>query len=156
MSAVTPFLWFDDQAEEAARFYVSLFKKSRMGRIVRFGDAGPGKKGAVMTVSFRLDGTEFTALNGGPRFKFTEAISFAVTCKTQKEIDDLWTKLSRGGEKQRCGWLKDKYGLSWQVIPAGLGKLLEDPNAVKAMLEMDKLDIARLKKAAASSRRRRR
>jgi predicted 3-demethylubiquinone-9 3-methyltransferase (glyoxalase superfamily) len=153
MQKITPFLWFDDNAEEAMNFYVSLFKNSKVGTVTRYGDAGPGPKGTVMSASFQLDGQDFFALNGGPLFKFTEAISFFVNCETQQEVDDLWEKLSAGGQKSRCGWLKDKYGLSWQVIPSVLGKMLGDKNAEKArrvmqaMLQMDKLDIAKLQQA---------
>jgi len=120
MSKITPFLWFDHQAEEAAKFYTSIFKKSKIGTISRYGEAGPGPKGSVMTVAFNIEGQEFVALNGGPYFAFTEAISFVVDCKTQAEVDYFWDKLSEGGEKSRCGWLKDKYGLSWQIVPSGL------------------------------------
>ena len=121
MQKITPFLWFDHQAEEAARFYVSVFKKSKVVNIARYGDAGPGPKGSVMTVAFQLDGQESVALNGGPHFKFTEAISFVVNCPTQEEVDELWEKLSHGGQKVECGWLKDKYGVSWQIVPTILG-----------------------------------
>ena len=154
MQKITPFLWFDNQAEEAAKFYVSIFKKkSRITDVTRYGDAGPGPKGSVMTVAFELRGQKFVALNAGPQFKFTEAISFVVNCKTQKEVDRFWEKLSAGGEKNQCGWLKDKYGLSWQVVPTVLVELLEDKDPVKsqrvmkAMLQMKKIDIAALKKA---------
>jgi len=155
MQKITPFLWFDDKAEEAANFYVSLFKKSKIDNVSRYGDAGPGPKGKVMTVTFQLNGQQFTALNGGPLFKFTEAISLLVNCESQQEVDELWEKLSAGGQKSRCGWLKDKYGLSWQIIPSALGKLMSDPDrekagrVMKAMLQMDKIDIAALEKAAA-------
>lgn len=153
MQKITPFLWFDNQAEEAARFYVSIFKNSKMGNISRYGDAGPGPKGSVMTVSFELDGQPFTALNGGPIFKFTEAISLFVNCESQKEVDELWEKLSAGGGKGQCGWLKDKYGLSWQIIPSGLMEALsnKDPEkskrAMQAMLQMTKIDLERIKNA---------
>jgi len=153
MQKITPFLWFDHHAEEAVRFYVSVFKKSKVVSIARYGDAGPGPKGSVMTVKFQLDGQEFVALNGGPHFKFTEAISFVVNCKTQEEVDELWEKLSDGGKTVECGWLKDKYGLSWQIVPTILGELLSDPNpaasqrVMRAMLQMKKLDIAALKRA---------
>src|SRR5579863_4262911 len=146
MQKITPFLWFDDQAEEAARFYVSIFKNSKIGTIGRYGDAGPGPKGSVMMVTFELEGQHFMALNGGPHYKFTEAISLFVNCETQQEVDDLWEKLSAGGHQDRCGWLKDKYGLSWQIIPAVLGKLMSDPDPEKSkrvmqvMLTMEKLD----------------
>ena len=155
MQKITPFLWFDDKAEEAANFYVSLFKNSKIDNVSRYGDAGPGPKGKVMTVTFQLNGQQFTALNGGPLFKFTEAISLLVNCESQQEVDELWEKLSAGGQKSRCGWLKDKYGLSWQIIPSALGKLMSDPDrekagrVMKAMLQMDKIDIAALEKAAA-------
>jgi len=150
---ITPFLWFDTQAEEAARLYLSIFKNSKIVSIARYGDGGPGPKGSVMTVVFELDGQEFTALNGGPQFKFTEAISFSVDCKTQKEVDEFWEKLSEGGEQGPCGWLKDKYGLSWQINPTVLGEMLNDPDPEKsrrvmeAMLKMKKIDIAGLKRA---------
>jgi len=155
MQKITPFLWFDDKAEEAANFYVSLFKNSKIDTVSRYGDAGPGPKGAVMTVAFQLNGQKFTALNGGPLFKFTEAISLFVNCESQQEVDELWEKLSAGGQKSKCGWLKDKYGLSWQIIPSALGKLMSDPDrekagrVMKAMLQMDKIDIAALEEAAA-------
>jgi len=153
MQKITPFLWFDGKAEEAMNFYTSIFKTSKIGRITRYGDAGPGPKGAVMSATFQLDGQEFMALNGGPQFKFTEAISFFVNCETQEEVDELWEKLSDGGQKSRCGWLKDKYGLSWQIIPSALGKMLGDKDpeksqrVMKAMLQMDKIDIRRLQEA---------
>src|SRR6266849_6718033 len=153
MQKITPFLWFDGKAEEAMNFYTSIFKNSKIGRVSRYGEAGPGPKGAVMSATFQLDGQEFTALNGGPQFTFSPAISFFVTCETQQEVDELWEKLSAGGEKQRCGWLKDKYGLSWQIIPSALGQMLGDKDAEKAkrvmqaMLQMDKIDIERLKQA---------
>src|SRR5213594_3181806 len=132
MQKITPFLWFEGRAEEAMNFYVAIFKNSKKGKVVRYGDAGPGPKGTVMTVVFRLDGQEFIALNGGPQFKFTEAVSFSVNCKTQKEVDEFWEKLSRGGEEGPCGWLKDKYGLSWQITPAALGEMLSDPDPQKS------------------------
>jgi predicted 3-demethylubiquinone-9 3-methyltransferase (glyoxalase superfamily) len=147
MQKITPFLWFDNQAEEAAKFYVSIFKKSRIVKITRYGDAGPGPKGSVMTVAFRLEGHDFLALNGGPQFKFTHAISLVVNCKTQKEVDDLWRKLTAGGQEEQCGWLRDKYGLSWQIVPTLLGEMAGDKNQKKsqsvmnAMLQMVKLDI---------------
>src|SRR6188508_2303899 len=131
MKKITPFLWFDDKAEEAMNFYVSIFKNSKVGSVARYGEAGPGPKGTVMTATFQLDGQDFIALNGGPHFKFTEAISFSVDCKTQEEVDELWEKLSAGGQKSRCGWLKDKYGLSWQIVPTILGELMESNNATK-------------------------
>jgi predicted 3-demethylubiquinone-9 3-methyltransferase (glyoxalase superfamily) len=153
MQKITPFLWFDGKAEEAMNFYVSVFKNSKVGRVTRYGEAGPGQKGTVMSATFQLDGQDFFALNGGPQFVFTPAISFFVNCETQQEVDELWEKLSEGGRKDRCGWLKDRYGLSWQIIPSVLGKMLQDPNAEKAkrvmqaMLQMDKIDIQRLKQA---------
>ena len=153
MQRITPFLWFDDQAEEAANFYVSIFGNSKIVTVARYGEGGPGPKGSVMTVVFRLDGQEFIALNGGPHFTFTEAVSFSVDCKTQEEVDELWEKLSAGGEKGPCGWLKDKYGVSWQIIPAALGQMLgdKDPqksrNVLQAMLQMTKIDIATLRRA---------
>jgi len=153
MRKITPCLWFDDQAEEAARFYVSIFKNSKIDKISHCGEGGPGPKGSVLTVQFELDGQKFLALNGGPLYQFTEAISLMVNCKTQKEVDRMWEKLSEGGEEGRCGWLKDKYGLSWQIVPTGLTKLLTDPDPVhaarvfQAMMQMKKLDIKGLKKA---------
>src|SRR6202045_4877789 len=153
MQKITPFLWFDGKAEEAMNFYVSIFKNSKVRSITRYGEAGPGPKRTVMSTTFQLDGQDFFALNGGPQFKFTPAISLFVNCETQQEVDELWEKLSEGGEKQRCGWIKDKYGLSWQVIPSVLGKLLQDKNAEKAervrkaMLQMDKIDVNRLQRA---------
>jgi predicted 3-demethylubiquinone-9 3-methyltransferase (glyoxalase superfamily) len=153
MQKITPFLWFDDEAEEAANFYVSRFKKSKIVSVTRYGEAGPGPKGTVMTVAFELNGQEFVALNGGPQFEFTEAISFVVNCETQEEVDEFWEKLSEGGEKSRCGWLQDKYGLSWQVVPTILEKMFQakDPEksqrVMKAMMQMAKMDIAALKQA---------
>src|SRR5919108_1262106 len=153
MPKITPFLWVDNQAEEAAKFYVSIFKNSKILTVARYGDAGPGPKGSVMTVKFMLDGQDFIALNGGPHFKFTEAISFSVDCKTQEEIDQFWEKLSHGGEEGPCGWLKDKYGLSWQINPTVLGEMLRDPDPKKskrvmeAVLKMKKIDIKKLKGA---------
>jgi predicted 3-demethylubiquinone-9 3-methyltransferase (glyoxalase superfamily) len=153
MQKITPFLWFDDKAEEAMNFYTSIFKNSKVGRITRYGQGGPGPKGTVMSCTFQLEGQEFMALNGGPQFTFSPAISFFVNCETQEEVDELWEKLSEGGKKERCGWLKDKYGLSWQIIPTTLGKLLSDPDreksnrVMRAMLQMDKIDIARLQQA---------
>ena len=154
MQKITPFLWFDDRAEEAMNFYASIFKNSKVKGVTRYGDAGPGPKGSVMTASFELEGQQFTALNGGPRFKFTEAISFVVNCTTQEEVDELWDRLSEGGQQQQCGWLKDKFGLSWQIVPAALIELMSDPDPEKsrrvteAMLQMTKLDIAKLKQAS--------
>jgi predicted 3-demethylubiquinone-9 3-methyltransferase (glyoxalase superfamily) len=153
MQKITPFLWFDDQAEEAVEFYTSIFKNSKLGSVSRYGEESPGVPGKLMTASFELEGQEFMALNGGPIFKFTEAISFFVKCEDQPEIDYYWDKLSDGGEIQQCGWLKDKFGISWQIVPTILGDLLNDPNAEKArnvnkaMLQMVKLDIAGLQKA---------
>lgn len=153
MQKITPFLWFDDQAEEAMSFYAATFKNSKVGDVTRYGDAGPGPKGSVMTASFELEGQPFTALNGGPRFEFTEAISFVVNCKTQEEVDELWDRLSEGGQKQQCGWLKDKFGLSWQIVPSALIELMSDPDPEKsrrvmeAMLQMTKIDIAKLRQA---------
>jgi predicted 3-demethylubiquinone-9 3-methyltransferase (glyoxalase superfamily) len=150
---ITPFLWFNDQAEGAVNFYISLFKNSRIVSLSRYGDAGPGPKGSVMSVTFELEGQPFYALNGGPHFSFTPAISLFVNCESQAEVDELWDKLAAGGRKDRCGWLQDKYGLSWQIVPSVLGKLLGDKNpakssgVMKAMLQMDKLDIARLQQA---------
>jgi predicted 3-demethylubiquinone-9 3-methyltransferase (glyoxalase superfamily) len=159
MQKITPFLWFDDKAEEAANFYISIFKNSKMGRITRYGEAGPGPKGTAMSVTFQLEGQEFFALNGGPHYKFTPAISLFVDCKSQEEVDELWEKLSAGGRKDRCGWLTDKFGLSWQIIPSVLGELLNDKDAaksqrvMKAMLKMDKIEIDALKQAASASSR---
>ena len=151
---ITTYLWFDNNAEEAMNFYVSIFENSKILDIVRFGDAGPGPKGTVMAGTFQLEGQEFMALNGGPQFKFTEAISLFVHCETQEEVDDLWKKLTAGGgAPSQCGWLKDKFGLSWQIIPSVLLKLLADRDAAKskrvmeAMLQMSKIDIKKLKQA---------
>jgi len=150
---ITPFLWFESQAEEAANFYTSIFKNSKIVSVARYGEAGPGPKGSVMTVAFNLDGQDFVALNGGPEFAFTPAISFLVSCKTQEEVDHFWEKLLQGGKPSQCGWLKDKFGVSWQVVPAVLGELLGDKDAKKskrvmeAMLQMVKLDIKKLKEA---------
>jgi predicted 3-demethylubiquinone-9 3-methyltransferase (glyoxalase superfamily) len=155
MPKISPFLWFDNQAEEAMNFYVSIFKNAKVGSVSRYGDAGPGPKGSVMVVSFELEGMKFTALNGGPQYKFTEAISLYVDCDSQEEVDHYWEKLSAGGQVQQCGWLKDKFGLSWQIIPSALPKLLSDPDkgramrAMQAMLQMKKIDVAALQKAAA-------
>jgi predicted 3-demethylubiquinone-9 3-methyltransferase (glyoxalase superfamily) len=154
MQKIVTFLWFDDKAEEAANLYVSLFKDSKIRSIERYGKAGPGPQGSVMTVSFQLQGQEFIALNGGPHFHFTPAISLFVNCETQEEVDELWDKLSAsGGRKDRCGWLQDKYGLSWQIIPTALRKLMSDPDpekssrVMKAMLQMDKIDVRKLQAA---------
>jgi predicted 3-demethylubiquinone-9 3-methyltransferase (glyoxalase superfamily) len=154
MQKISPFLWFDKEAEEAVDFYTSIFKNSKKGEVSRYGESGPGPKGSVMTASFELEGLQFTALNGGPIFKFTEAISFTVACETQEEVDYYWDKLSAGGQVQQCGWLKDKFGLSWQIVPTALPRLLKDPDRAKAsrvmqaMLQMVKLDIAKLEEAA--------
>jgi predicted 3-demethylubiquinone-9 3-methyltransferase (glyoxalase superfamily) len=153
MHKITPFLWFDSQAEEAANFYVSVFKNSKVGSVSRYGEAGPGPKGTVMSATFQLEGQEFMALNGGPQFKFTPAISLFVDCETQEEVDELWEKLAAGGRKDRCGWLQDKFGLSWQIIPSALRRLLSSNDPAKsqrvmtAMLQMDKIDIKRLEEA---------
>ena len=150
---ITTFLWFDKEAEEAAKHYTSIFKNSKILNVARYGDAGPGPKGTAMTVNFQLEGQEFIALNGGPHFKFTEAISLLVNCETQKQVDELWTRLSAGGEESQCGWLKDKFGLSWQIIPTALFRLMQDPDPAKskrvmeAMLQMKKIDIAGLERA---------
>ena len=153
MQKITPFLWFDDKAEEAANFYISIFKNSKLGAIRRYGEGGPGKPGSVMTVNFTIEGQEFVGLNGGPHFKFTPAISFFVDCATQQEVDELWEKLSAGGKKSQCGWLEDKFGVSWQIVPTGLVQVLSNPDrekaarAMKAMLQMTKLDIEQLRQA---------
>jgi predicted 3-demethylubiquinone-9 3-methyltransferase (glyoxalase superfamily) len=153
MQKITPCLWFDDQAEEAARFYTSIFKNSRIREVTYYGEGTPRPKGSVLTVRFELDGQEFLALNGGPHFKFNEAVSFIVNCKTQKEVDRMWEKLSAGPEKEQCGWLKDKYGVSWQIVPTVLGKMLSDPDPARAarvqqaLMRMKKLDIKGLEKA---------
>ncbi|MDQ6887528.1 MAG: VOC family protein [Gemmatimonadota bacterium] len=153
MQKITPFLWFNGQAEEAMNFYVSIFKNSKIGRVSRYGEGGPGPKGSVMTATFQIEGQEFMALNGGPQYTFSPAISFFVSCETQAEVDELWEKLSAGGRKDRCGWLSDKFGVSWQIIPTALGRLLGDKDpqksqrVMKAMLQMDKIDVERLEKA---------
>lgn len=145
---ISPFLWFDSNAEEAVDFYLSVFKNSRrLTELRNTGDA-PGPKGGVLTVAFELDGQKFTALNGGPSRKFNEAISFVVRCDSQQEVDDYWAKLTAGGSESMCGWLKDKFGLSWQIVPSRLGELLRNPNAVRAMMGMKKIDIAELERAA--------
>jgi predicted 3-demethylubiquinone-9 3-methyltransferase (glyoxalase superfamily) len=150
---ITPFLWFDGQAEEAAEFYVSIFPNSKVGRIARCGSGGPGPPGSALTVEFNLDGQTFVALNGGPVFQFTEAVSFVVNCATQAEIDFYWNRLSAGGAESQCGWLKDKFGLSWQIVPTALGKLLSGPDpqkagrVMKALMSMKKLDLAELEQA---------
>jgi predicted 3-demethylubiquinone-9 3-methyltransferase (glyoxalase superfamily) len=154
MKKITPFLWFDNNVGEAIDFYTSIFKDSKVMNVTRYGDAGPGPKGSIMTATFELEGQKFMALNGGPHFKFTEAISFCVNCETQAEVDEYWEKLSAGGQKSQCGWLKDQFGLSWQIVPEILGQLLSDPDPKKsqsvmqAMLKMTKLDISALKQAA--------
>src|SRR6266566_1929307 len=158
MQKITPFLWFNDKAEEAVKFYTSIFKNSKIGKIARYDEAGEKVSGrpagSVMTIEFQLEGQEFVALNGGPHFKFTEAISFVVNCETQEEVDYYWEKLSTGGKEVQCGWLKDKYGLSWQIVPTVLGELLSGKDNAKAqrvmqaMLKMVKLDIKKLKQAA--------
>ncbi|HET7789429.1 MAG TPA: VOC family protein [Gemmatimonadales bacterium] len=156
MQKIVPFLWFNGSAEEAVNFYISIFKNSRIVSLSRYGDAGPGPKGSVMGCSFQLEGQEFYALNGGPQFQFTPAISLFVNCETQKEVDDLWAKLTAGGgAPDQCGWLRDRFGISWQIIPTTLGKLLGDKDparagrVMQAMLKMRKLDIAALEKAYA-------
>ena len=156
MQKITPCLWFDTQAEEAATYYTSIFKSSRIVEVARYGQAGPRPEGSVMTVSFELDGQQFVALNGGPEFTFNEAISFQVSCETQEEVDEFWSRLSEGGEEGQCGWLKDRYGVSWQIIPTRLIELVNDPDpgksqgAMRALLEMKKIDIATLEQAAVS------
>jgi predicted 3-demethylubiquinone-9 3-methyltransferase (glyoxalase superfamily) len=150
---ITPFLWFDHQAEEAVGFYTSIFKDSTVGAVTRYGEAGPGPKGSVMTMAFELDGQGFVALNGGPQFQFTPAISFVINCASQEEVDHYWETLSAGGQEIQCGWLRDKYGVSWQVVPTVLIDMLHDKDAaraqrvMKAMLQMKKIDIARLEEA---------
>jgi len=158
MQKITPFLWFDGEAEEAARFYTSIFKNSKMGGVTHYGDTGPGPKGSVMTAAFQLNGQEFVALNGGTQFPFTEAVSFVVNCDTQDEIDYFWEKLSAGGHEIECGWLKDKFGLCWQIVPTALWKMLQDPDSEKtnrvmqAVLQMVKLDLKRLEQAYGRSK----
>lgn len=153
MQNITPCLWFDTEGEEAATFYTSVFKNSRILSVSRYGEAGPRPAGSVMTVNFELGGQEFVALNGGPDFSFTEAISFQVSCSSQEEVDEYWDRLSQGGQEGPCGWLKDRYGVSWQVVPTALGELLGDPDparaqrAMKAMLQMRKIDIEAMRKA---------
>ena len=150
---IIPFLWFDGRAEEAMSFYTGIFKNSRVVSITRYDEANPAMKGKVLTGVFELEGQRFMALDGGPQFHFTEAVSLYVDCRTQEEVDELWNRLSTGGEKGRCGWLKDKYGLSWQIIPAALGEMLQDKDAAKAgrvmaaMLKMSRIDIAELRRA---------
>jgi predicted 3-demethylubiquinone-9 3-methyltransferase (glyoxalase superfamily) len=145
---ITPFLWFDSNAEEAVDFYLSVFKNSRRLGELRTIDDSRGPKGSILTIGFELDGQKFTAINGGPMFKFTEAVSFVVRCDSQQEVDAYWTKLSAGGSESQCAWLKDKFGLSWQIVPARLPDLLKHPKAVQAMLRMKKIDIAELERAA--------
>lgn len=153
MSKITPFLWFNNNAEEAMNFYLSVFKNSKINTIARYGEAGPGPKGSVMTASFQLDGHDFVALNGGPHYTITPAISFWINCETQQEVDHYWNSLSAGGQIQRCGWLTDRFGVTWQVVPSILPKLLQDKDpaksqrVMKAMLTMEKLDIAALQQA---------
>lgn len=153
MQKITPCLWFDNNAEEAVNHYLAIFKNSKINKVLHCGDAGPGPKGSVLTIAFQLEGQDFIALNGGPIFKFNEAISLSVDCKSQIEVDDLWEKLSAGGQESRCGWLKDKFGLSWQVVPSALVEMLQDPDPEKAkrvmaaMMKMGKIDIAKLKQA---------
>ncbi len=157
MPRITPNLWFDDQGEQAAEFYVSVFPNSRITNVSRYGENTPGKAGTVMTVQFVLDGHDFTAINGGPQFTFSEAVSFHIACSDQSEVDYYWERLGDGGSEGPCGWLKDRYGLSWQVVPAALGRLLGDPDparaqrAMQAMLRMGKLDVAALEAAADAS-----
>lgn len=145
---ITPFLWFDSNAEEAVEFYLGVFKNARRLDQLDAGEFGHAPKGGVLTIAFELDGQRFIALNGGPMFRFTEAISFTVRCDTQEEVDEYWSKLSAGGSESQCGWLKDRFGLSWQIVPAELPDLIKNPKAFKAMLQMKKLDIAALKRAA--------
>ncbi len=156
MPKISPFLWFDNQAEEAVNFYVSVFKNAKIGKIVRYGDAGPGPKGSVMTAAFELEGQSFTALNGGPHFTFSEAVSFVVKCEDQAEVDRLWDRLTAdGGAPSQCGWLKDRFGVSWQIVPDGMIELISDPDPEKAkrvmeaMMSMTKIDVARLRQAHA-------
>jgi predicted 3-demethylubiquinone-9 3-methyltransferase (glyoxalase superfamily) len=157
MQKISPFLWFDNKAEEAANFYVSVFKNAKVVTTTRYGEGAPAPKGTVMTVVFQLFGQEFIALNGGPHYKFSPAISFVVNCQAQQEVDELWDKLSQGGQIQQCGWLQDKYGVSWQIVPTILGELLQlkdtekSKRVMQAMLGMRKLDIAALKRAAESA-----
>lgn len=153
MQKITPCLWFDNNAEEAVNHYRAIFKDSKIGKILRCGEPGPGPKGSVLTIAFELEGQEFIALNGGPIFKFTEAISLSVNCKTQTEVDELWERLSDGGQKSQCGWLKDKFGLSWQIVPSALIEMLQDQDPAKsarvmaALMQMNKIDIETLKRA---------
>ncbi|HLJ91831.1 MAG TPA: VOC family protein [Gemmataceae bacterium] len=153
MQKITPCLWFDGNAEEAARFYSAIFQNAQINKIARYGEGGPRPKGSALAVEFQLDGQEFLALNGGPQFTFTEAISFIVNCETQEEVDRMWAKLSEGGEEVQCGWVKDKYGISWQIVPTILGKMMADPDparaarVLQAMMQMKKLNINELRKA---------
>ncbi len=153
MQKIRPFLWFDGNAEEAMKFYTSIFKNSKIGGVQRYGEGGPGPKGSVMTGTFQIEGQEFMVLNGGPHYKFTPAISFFVNCETQAEVDELWEKLSAGAETMQCGWLKDKFGLTWQIIPKALGELLGDKDpqksqrVMKAMMKMIKIDVEGLRRA---------
>jgi len=157
MQKITPFLWFDTEGEDAAKFYTSVFPNSKIGEISRYGSAGPRPEGTVMTVSFELDGQRFVALNGGPEFTFSEAVSFLVNCDTQDEVDSYWSALSEGGEEGPCGWLKDKFGLSWQIVPKRLPELLADPDreraqrVMEAMLKMRKIEVDELERAAAAA-----
>jgi predicted 3-demethylubiquinone-9 3-methyltransferase (glyoxalase superfamily) len=152
---ITPFLWFDDQAEQAVNLYTSIFKNSKIVSVARYGEAGPGPAGSVMMVTFQLNGQDFMALNGGPLYKFTEAISFFVSCGSQEEVDYLWDRLAEGGEIQQCGWLRDKYGVTWQIVPEILAELMSSPDAEKsrrvteALLQMQKIDIQVLQQAYA-------
>jgi predicted 3-demethylubiquinone-9 3-methyltransferase (glyoxalase superfamily) len=153
LQKISPFLWFDTQAEEAVKFYTSIFKDSSIGAVTSYSEMGPGPKGSVMTIGFQLEGQQFVALNGGPHFKFTEAVSFVVNCESQEEVDHFWDKLSAGGQEVQCGWVKDRFGLSWQIVPTVLPKLFQDKDperskrVMQAMLQMKKLDIAALEKA---------
>ncbi|MGD0939209.1 MAG: VOC family protein [Terracidiphilus sp.] len=147
---ITPFLWFDSNAEEAIEFYLTVFKNSRRLETVRNPKGAPGREGGVLTIAFELDGQRFTALNGGPMYKFTEAISFVVRCDSQAEVDEYWSKLTAGGSEIQCGWLKDKFGLCWQIVPSRLPELIKHPNAMQAMLKMTKIDLAELERAARS------
>ena len=153
MQKISTCLWFDSQGEEAAKFYCGIFRNSKIKQVTRYGDTGPGAKGSVMTVAFELDGREFLALNAGPAFKFNHAVSLMVNCETQKELDEMWDKLSAGGATEQCGWLRDKYGLSWQIVPAILPQLLNNPatsdKVMREVVKMTKLDIATMQKAAA-------
>lgn len=155
MQKITPFLWFDNQAEDAVNFYISVFRNAKIGKVTRYGEAGLGPVGSVMVAEFELEGIRFTALNGGPMFKFTEAISMVVDCKDQAEVDHFWGRLSEGGQPGQCGWLKDRFGLSWQIVPEALPRLLGDPDPAKAgrvmqaMLQMTRIEVAKLEKAYA-------